>query len=178
MLFVLQEALPAGSEELNLRPFYAALPYDDQMKALEPSKVKRNGLAVRKCVIATNIAETSVTIPGVVYVVDSGFVKVRCAGLGFRSDPYKPHLRRTCFAYRCPCLIRSLAWNRWSPNLCQKRKRTSVLDVLAGCAPASAFACTPKLRLIAFVQSTLFVCVSACAVFIGLACCACAVLCS
>ncbi len=169
MLLASQEALPAGSEELNLRPFYAALPYDDQMKALEPSKVKRNGLAVRKCVIATNIAETSVTIPGVVYVVDSGFVKVCFAGLRFHFDPYKAHLRCACFACRCLCLIRCLAWNRWLRNLCQKRKRTSVLDVLAGCALESAFACTPKPLLIACVQSTLFV---LCAVSSGLRDCA------
>ena len=31
----------------------------------------------RKVVVATNIAETSVTIPGIVYVVDCMFVKMR-----------------------------------------------------------------------------------------------------
>lgn len=32
---------------------------------------------VRMCVVATNVAETSLTIPGVKYVVDSGMVKRR-----------------------------------------------------------------------------------------------------
>ncbi len=32
---------------------------------------------VRLCVVATNVAETSLTIPGVKYVVDTGFVKMR-----------------------------------------------------------------------------------------------------
>lgn len=31
----------------------------------------------RKVVVATNIAETSVTVDGIVYVVDPGFVKQR-----------------------------------------------------------------------------------------------------
>ena len=32
----------------------------------------------RKVVVATNIAETSLTLEGVVYVIDSLFVKQRC----------------------------------------------------------------------------------------------------
>jgi hypothetical protein len=72
----IQDDLSRSAPELIVRPLYAALPFDDQLKALEPGKILRDGKAVRKCVIATNIAETSVTIPGIVYVVDSGFVKV------------------------------------------------------------------------------------------------------
>jgi len=52
-------------------PMYAGLPTDQQMLVFRP--VPRN---TRKVVVATNIAETSITIDGIVYVVDCGFVKV------------------------------------------------------------------------------------------------------
>jgi hypothetical protein len=32
---------------------------------------------LRKCVVATNIAETSLTLDGIMYVVDSGYCKMK-----------------------------------------------------------------------------------------------------
>jgi pre-mRNA-splicing factor ATP-dependent RNA helicase DHX16 len=56
--------------ELIVAPIYANMPSELQAKIFEPTPPN-----ARKVVLATNIAETSVTIDGIVYVVDSGYVK-------------------------------------------------------------------------------------------------------
>ncbi|WBW72065.1 ATP-dependent RNA helicase Cdc28 [Schizosaccharomyces osmophilus] len=56
--------------EIILCPIYANLPSELQAKIFEPTPS-----GARKVVLATNIAETSITIDGVNYVIDSGFVK-------------------------------------------------------------------------------------------------------
>eukprot|EP01119_Soliformovum_irregulare_P003637 TRINITY_DN1444_c0_g1_i6.p1 TRINITY_DN1444_c0_g1~~TRINITY_DN1444_c0_g1_i6.p1 ORF type:complete len:699 (-),score=229.14 TRINITY_DN1444_c0_g1_i6:119-2131(-) len=56
--------------DLLVLPLYAALPPADQVKVFEPAPEFH-----RKVVIATNIAETSLTVEGIVYVVDPGYVK-------------------------------------------------------------------------------------------------------
>ncbi|KAL8690222.1 MAG: hypothetical protein Q9218_004285, partial [Villophora microphyllina] len=56
--------------ELVICPIYANLPSELQSKIFEPTPP-----GARKVVLATNIAETSLTIDGIVYVIDPGFVK-------------------------------------------------------------------------------------------------------
>lgn len=57
--------------DTDLCPLYGALPLAQQQKAIQPSPVGR-----RKVVLATNIAETSLTIEGIRLVVDSGLERV------------------------------------------------------------------------------------------------------
>lgn len=53
-------------------PLYAGLSTEQQMYVFEPAPEN-----TRKVIFSTNIAEASVTIDGIIYVVDSGFVKLR-----------------------------------------------------------------------------------------------------
>jgi HrpA-like RNA helicase len=62
--------------ELKCIPLYSTLPPELQRRIFEPApKNKRNGALGRKVIVSTNIAETSLTIDGVVFVVDPGFAK-------------------------------------------------------------------------------------------------------
>jgi len=81
---LIRDAVPdSGSgRPLMVFPLYAHLPWRNQLAAMAPlpKKRRRRGmLQPRKVVVATNIAETSVTIDDIVFVVDSGFVKVQWA---------------------------------------------------------------------------------------------------
>ncbi|CAK5076938.1 unnamed protein product [Meloidogyne enterolobii] len=57
-------------------PLYSTLPPNMQQRIFDPPPPNRpSGGISRKCVVSTNIAETSLTIDGVVFVIDPGFSK-------------------------------------------------------------------------------------------------------
>ncbi|KAJ3041085.1 putative ATP-dependent RNA helicase dhx33 [Rhizophlyctis rosea] len=65
-------SLPPTALNLIVSQMFAALPTQQQAKVFDPAPP-----GSRKVILSTNVAETSITIKGVRYVVDTGMVKVR-----------------------------------------------------------------------------------------------------
>ncbi|KAK7417502.1 Salivary acidic proline-rich phosphoprotein 1/2 [Neonectria magnoliae] len=82
------ETLASNIPKIKVFPLYGQLSMEAQRQAFLPVKAK----FTRKIVLATNIAETSVTVPGVKYVVDCGKAKLKQyrARLGMESLLAKP----------------------------------------------------------------------------------------
>ncbi len=72
---LLRTALAGREKQVVIRPLYGDMPFEEQEQAIMPSPDQR------KIVLATNIAETSLTIDGVRVVIDSGLTRV------LRYDP-------------------------------------------------------------------------------------------
>ncbi|KAK8810499.1 hypothetical protein WA158_007074 [Blastocystis sp. Blastoise] len=64
------EAFPQDKKKLIILPLFSTLPPEQQRLIFDATPE-----GYRKIVVATNIAETSLTIDGIVYVVDPGFCK-------------------------------------------------------------------------------------------------------
>lgn len=61
-----------NAPQLSILPIYSQLPSDLQAKIFQKAA---DGL--RKCIVATNIAETSLTVDGIIFVVDAGYCKLK-----------------------------------------------------------------------------------------------------
>ncbi|KAI7951995.1 hypothetical protein MJO28_007679 [Puccinia striiformis f. sp. tritici] len=74
---------------LECVPLYSSLPPQQQQRIFDPPPppLTPSGPPGRKVVISTNIAETSLTIDGIVYVIDPGFSK---------QNVYNPRIRVEC----------------------------------------------------------------------------------
>lgn len=84
---IAEEVAELGDEVGNIDaiPLYSSLPPTQQARIFDmPPPVNKKGIPGRKVVVSTNIAETSLTIDGIVYVVDPGLSKQKV---------YNPRLR-------------------------------------------------------------------------------------
>ncbi|MGV0644221.1 ATP-dependent RNA helicase HrpA [Mycolicibacterium sp. XJ2546] len=63
-------ALRGLDDDLEVLPLYARLPTAEQQRVFRPSRARR------RVVLATNVAETSLTVPGIRYVVDPGTARI------------------------------------------------------------------------------------------------------
>ncbi|KAM4620774.1 ATP-dependent RNA helicase DHX33 [Polymixia lowei] len=64
--------LPVGCGPMVVIPLYASLPPVQQLRVFQPAPK-----GCRKVILSTNIAETSITISGIKYVIDTGMVKAK-----------------------------------------------------------------------------------------------------
>ncbi len=72
---MLQERIDHLGEKvppLLILPIYSQLPSDLQAKIFDKAPE-----GSRKCIVSTNIAETSLTVDGILYVIDTGYCKMK-----------------------------------------------------------------------------------------------------
>jgi len=97
-----------GVPPILVLPVYSLLPSELQAKIFDPAPD-----GARKVIVATNIAETSLTVDGIYYVIDSGFCKLkvrRAAAHVGRVVAWQGRCSRRPTADRCT--TRAWAWTR------------------------------------------------------------------
>lgn len=134
ILFERMKALGPNVPELIVLPVYSALPSEMQTRIFDPAPP-----GCRKCVIATNIAEASLTIDGIFYVVDPGFAKQKVYNpkLGMDSLVVAPISQASARQRRgragrtgpgkCFCLYTEAAYvNEMLPNTVPELQRSNL----------------------------------------------------
>ncbi|KLO17295.1 P-loop containing nucleoside triphosphate hydrolase protein [Schizopora paradoxa] len=105
--------LPLGKSRVVVCPFYASMPQDKQNKVFSPTT---NGQ--RKCILSTNIAETSITIPGVRYVIDTGVHKEKRHLAGVSGSGFNTLL--VCAISKSSAMQRAGRAGREGPGFCYR----------------------------------------------------------
>ncbi|GAA6001099.1 hypothetical protein JCM10207_007412 [Rhodosporidiobolus poonsookiae] len=120
-----QHRLPQGAPALKALPLHSGLPTEAQISVFEPPPPR-----TRKIIVSTNVAEASVTIDGIKYVVDSGLVKLRSFDPATGMDAL----------VSTPCSLASLAQRagragRTAPGKCFRLFPASALSTLLPTTP-------------------------------------------
>ncbi len=123
-----QELVERSRIDARVMPLFGDLPFNEQAAAIQPDPTGR-----RKIVLATTIAETSLTIEGVRIVVDSGTHKVsRADPSGFSSLSTEPISRDAADqrAGRAGRTAPGICIRLWSPQEHQARRPFREPEVL------------------------------------------------
>jgi ATP-dependent helicase HrpA len=108
-------------------PLFARLSAADQMRVFAPA-------AGRKIVVATNVAETSLTIPGIRYVVDTGLARIARYSPRTRTTalPVMPISRASCDqrAGRCGRVADGVCFRLYSQSDYESRPRFTAPEIL------------------------------------------------
>ena len=73
---ILKNKYPEKNIFFKVLPLYSSMPYNEQMKIFIPIH-PIDGKITRKIILSTNIAETSLTIKNIKFIIDCGFFKMR-----------------------------------------------------------------------------------------------------
>ncbi|CAH7688995.1 P-loop containing nucleoside triphosphate hydrolase protein, partial [Phakopsora pachyrhizi] len=100
---------PPNLPQMLICPFYAKLPPNQQEQVCNKTPIN-----TQKFIIGTNVAETSITIPSINYVIDTGLAKVKCfhsvAGVEeLSAKPISPSSAKQCSG----CAVRECPGKCW-----------------------------------------------------------------
>ena len=98
------------SRKIHLVPLYGRLAKEEQERVFDSAPFGR-----RKVIISTNIAETSVTIPGITTVIDSGLAKMNF----YNPHTYTSSLTETTIS-KASCNQRKGRAGRTGPGICYR----------------------------------------------------------